>query len=168
MIYILPDFFSHMECQKYIDLINNNKIIIPFTNSGKFNNNKWNDTAITSSFYEKLLTYKLNDNLLRPNKIIMSGKYDVGDSFSLHTDTGLFYDKINKEKTCWTLLIYLNDNFTGGETVFYDNNFNISKIIKPKEGSAILFDIDLWHKGNELINGTKYWIGGEIIGKFKE
>jgi len=29
----------------------------------------------------------------------------------------------------------------------------------------ILFNIDLWHKANPLIEGSKYWIGCEIIGK---
>jgi hypothetical protein len=28
------------------------------------------------------------------------------------------------------------------------------------------FDIDLWHRGDVIQSGTKYWIGCEIIGTF--
>lgn len=157
---------SSNECKKYIDLINNNKDIIPFTNSGNFNNNKWKDIQLANLFYDILQTYNLSDNILRPNDIIMSGKYKVGDSFSLHTDTGLYFNNEKKEKTQWTLLIYLNNNFKGGETVFYDNDWNVNDVICPKEGMAILFDISLWHKANEITEGEKYWIGCEIIGNF--
>jgi len=166
MIYILPDFLLSEECEKYIDLINTNKNIIPFTDSGKFNNNKWIDSKQAELFYKKLQTYKLTDNIIRPNNIIMTGKYGVGDTFSLHTDTGLYYNSETKEKTQWTLLIYLNDNFKGGETIFYDNDWVINKIIVPKKGCAILFDISLWHKANEILEGNKFWIGCEIIGIF--
>ena len=164
MIYELSNFLSPNECNKYIDMIDSNKIIVPFTNSGKFINNKWKDVELASLFYEKLELYNIKDNVKRPNNIIMSGKYIPGDSFSLHTDTGLFYDKNAKEETRWTLLIYLNDNYVGGETIFYDDKWDVTKIVKPELGKAILFDIDLWHKANELNEGIKYWIGCEMIG----
>lgn len=166
MIYELSNFISTTECKQYVDFINNNTNIIPFTNTGNFNNNKWIDMCQAELFYKRLQTYNINDNILRPNNIIMSGKYKEGDSFSLHTDTGLYYNNDKKEKTQWTLLIYLNDNFKGGETLFYDDYWNINKVIQPKEGLAILFDIKLWHKANEIFEGEKYWIGCEIIGKF--
>jgi hypothetical protein len=52
------------------------------------------------------------------------------------------------------------------ETVFYDDNWRVTKTVTPKKGNAILFDIDLWHMGNPVTRGAKYWIGCEIIGKF--
>ena len=62
-----------------------------------------------------------------------------------------------KEMTRYTLLIYLNSNYEGGET----------NTIKPETGKALIFDIDLWHSELPVINGEKYWIGCEIIGKMK-
>jgi hypothetical protein len=167
MIYELYDFLSPVECNKYIDIINTNTNVVPFTDNGNFTNNKWRDIEEAELFYKRLETFNLCDNILRPNNIIMSGKYKVCDSFFIHTDTGLYYDKVKKEKTRWTLLIYLNDNFEGGETVFYNDKWIVNKIVQPKEGMAILFDIDLWHKANPLLKGEKYWIGCEIIGHFK-
>ena len=92
----------------------------------------------------------------------MSGTYNPGDLFGLHTDTGLYYNPRESLKSRWTLLIYLNDNFSGGETVFYDTFWKVSKVITPEKGKALLFDIDLWHSGSEVISGTKQF---EIIGK---
>ena len=151
---MLPDFLSSEECEKYIDLIKFNyteKNIIPFTDSDKFNNNKWIDTKQAELFYEKLQTYKLTDNIIRPNDIIMTGKYEVGDTFPLHTDTELYYNSETNEKTQWTLLIYLNDNFKGGETIFYDNNWVINKVIVPIKGYAVYL---IFHYG---IKQMKYW-----------
>lgn len=54
--------------------------------------------------------------------------------------------------------------FEGGETVFFDSNFKQTRTVVPKRGKALMFDIDLWHKGNEVTKGQKYWIGCEIIG----
>ena len=96
----------------------------------------------------------------------MTGKYLSNNNFGLHTDTGLFYNKNTKEKSQYTLLIYLNDDFEGGTTSFFTDNFQPTVTIHPKQGTALLFDIDLWHKGDKLISGEKYWIGCELIAKF--
>jgi hypothetical protein len=64
-------------------------------------------------------------------------------------------------------LIYLNDNYDGGETSFYTENFVHVTDIQPKIGTALLFNLDQWHKGNTVLNGDKYWIGCEIIGKME-
>ena len=63
-----------------------------------------------------------------------------------------------------TVLIYLNDGYTGGTTSFP----NIGKTVTPQKGKAILFyDIDLTtkeiipesiHSGDPLITGEK-WVG---------
>jgi hypothetical protein len=148
----------------FIDLIKNVKDFSNFTDSGKFTNKKWNDQQLADTFFNKLKKLTGDPRYLKPNKLIMSGTYTPGDSFGLHTDTGLYYNIQENTKSKWTLLIYLNDNFEGGETIFYSETGE-KVIIKPEKGKALLFDIDLWHKGNELISGTKHWIGCEIIGK---
>ena len=60
------------------------------------------------------------------------------------------------------MIIYLNDNFSGGETLF--NFLNIK--IKPEKGSVLFFDykyiddlnIKTSHEGLSVIEGTKYII----------
>ena len=60
-----------------------------------------------------------------------------------------------------TLLVYLNDEFTGGETDFPAIQFTV----RPKRGKAILFwntdenEIlhgEALHRGKQVISGEKY------------
>ena len=51
-------------------------------------------------------------------------KYEVGDSFDKHVDVSDY-----KSARRWiAFLVYLNDNFTGGETEFYPHQ----QVIHPK------------------------------------
>jgi prolyl 4-hydroxylase len=106
-----------------------------------------------------------NPDFIRPNSLVMTAKYVDGNNFNLHTDTGLYYNRKQQLKSNYTLLIYLNDEFEGGQTSFYTPEFKHYLDITPKRGSCAVFDINWWHKGNPVSNGKKYWIGCEIIGK---
>ncbi len=166
-LYKLEGFLTAEECKLYRNQIQTERKCIPFTDTGKFKNNKYKDLDLAIKFYEKVLTYGIQDNILRPNDLIMTGMYEPGDSFGLHTDTGLYYNQTAKEKTQWTLLIYLNTLEDEGATIFYDDDWAVRETISPKEGMAILFDIDLWHRAEPLFKHQKFWIGCEIIGSFK-
>lgn len=61
-----------------------------------------------------------------------------------------------------TFMIYLNNNFKGGETTFSNN------IITPVTGMAIIFLHSLEHSGNPIIEGTKYVLRTDIMYKKKE
>ncbi len=165
-LYKLEGFLTPEECALYRNQIETETNCIAFTDSGKFKNNKYKDLELATKFYKKLLTYGIQDNILRPNDLIMTGMYTPGDSFGLHTDTGLYYNEKAKEKTQWTLLIYLNTLEDEGATVFYHDDWTVRETVFPKEGMAILFDIELWHRAESLVKNQKFWIGCEIIGSF--
>lgn len=74
-------------------------------------------------------------------------KYDSGGFFQFHQD-GTTYR--GNTKSFLTLQIYLNEDFTGGETLFQPDI-----VIKPEIGKLIIFDHKLWHSGN-TVTGTKY------------
>ena len=166
-IYTIPNFLTEDEIAAYKTLVlNPPDDATDFTNSGKFQNKKWVDPAIADAFYERLKQYIEPSPLaLRANNLVMTGHYEAGEQFGLHTDTGLFYSRSASERSCWTLLIYLNDDYEGGHTLFYDDDWKPTESIKPEKGKALLFDIDLWHRGDIITIGEKYWIGCEIIGK---
>lgn len=169
VVKVVDNFLTDEECDNYIKLIediaNSEHKHVPFSDTACNFNHKYVDKTLAQIFYDKCLQKGiLEDCCTGPNNLIMVSKYLKGENFGIHTDTGLYYNANEKTKTRYTLLIYLNDNFEGGKTVFYDNNFNITKTISPKRGSCLLFDIDLWHEGKEVTNGSKYWIGCEIIG----
>lgn len=161
-----PHFLSVDECATFQQLIKTVNAT-NFTDSGAFTNKKWVDQALATLLYERLQEVDPSSRYLCANKLIMAGMYVPGNSFGLHTDTGLYYNRVNRTKSRWTLLIYLNDGFEGGETVFYDTEtMRETHRIVPEVGKALLFDIDLWHSGAPLLSGEKHWIGCEIIGTF--
>ena len=58
-------------------------------------------------------------------------------------------------------MIYLNDNFKGGETKFND------LVVAPKKGSALVFYHYLVHEGTEVIEGIKYVLRTDIMFRLK-
>ena len=97
--------------------------------------------------------------------------------FSPHRDSA--YIKNADCRSILTLIIYLNNDFTGDQTTFirpksprkigaivseelldgYDEVFEV----KIKRGSAIIFNHDVIHCGKPIISGTKYIIRTDII-----
>lgn len=93
-------------------------------------------------------------------------RYGVGQQFKPHFDSGPTNYRLH------TLLVYLNDDFTGGETFFPELN----RSVWPKQGSALYFlnrDADhsvlLYsaHAGLPVTEGQKYacniWIRNQPI-----
>lgn len=96
-------------------------------------------------------------------KYVMYAAMEPGQSFPIHTDTGTEYSVDGESK--FTVLIYLNKEFEGGNTQFYDTSFQKTFTIQPCAGRVLAFDIDLFHAGMPVENGTKLWIGTELICK---
>jgi hypothetical protein len=86
-------------------------------------------------------------------------------------------DTTGQTKSYWTFLIYLNDNFEGGETRFYlPNNATmggggdsvmVARGVVPKEGSVLIFpqgnSASLIHEGSAVSRGVKYVIRSDVL-----
>lgn len=161
-IYEFPNFLTPEECAAFSRLVTE-KEAPNFTDSGLFTNKKWQDPALATALFDRLEGRV--EGALRANTVVMGAIFHPRDSFSIHTDTGLYYDRARGEKSRWTMLIYLNDDFEGGDTVFYDTDtWAITRRVRPEAGKALVFDIDLWHSGSPILAGVKRWIGCELIG----
>jgi hypothetical protein len=79
----------------------------------------------------------------------------------LHSDTGSVFDPIKNRYSKFTLLTYLTDDFCGGETVYYVDEEKIE--IKPETNKTIIFDIELFHEGKNVLKGNKYWLKTDLI-----
>ena len=95
-------------------------------------------------------------------KYVMYALLKPGQSFPIHTDTGAEYSTDGKQSK-FTVLIYINDNFEGGTTQFYNKKFIKTFEIAPKSGRTLIFDIDLFHAGMPIKHGIKMWIGTELL-----
>ena len=54
-------------------------------------------------------------------------------------------------------MIYLNDDFAGGETNFGET------CIKPETGMALVFEHDLLHEGCAVMKGRKYVLRSDVM-----
>ena len=89
-------------------------------------------------------------------------KYNNGDFFAKHTDEHYKNDK--NEISLITVLIYLNDDYEGGNTNFlFDDTNEIS--IMPKIGLICLMDQNILHEVPNITNGIKYVIRTELMYK---
>lgn len=169
--FIKPEF-----CQQIVTnmdkWISDNK---PMQSFGTGEYELWNDLQksprTASLFMQKIMPYipseytdKKNEKWVFTgvNPMIPWAVYNENQEFGIHQDTSVKHSTGVDKFTC---LIYLNDTFEGGETVFYQDADGKNEVttIKPKTGMALLFDIDWFHSGNKVKNGKKHWIGFEII-----
>ena len=82
-------------------------------------------------------------------------KYQPGEQFKKHRDQSFIRNEI--EASYFTFMIYLNDNYDGGETTF--NHLTIH----PKQGMGLIFQHDLEHEGAPVIKGIKYVLRTDIM-----
>lgn len=81
-------------------------------------------------------------------------KYNPGGKYDVHTDSmrgGLRHI---------SLIMNLNENYNGGDLVFFDNKNNETKRIELKEGSVVMFPSNFLypHKIEPITKGTRYSI----------
>ena len=98
------------------------------------------------------------------NELIRFYRYEVGQQFDWHQDFS--FERDNGEKSFLTLLIYLNDSFEGGETLFDDSCSDESfddVIVTPRSGLALFFEHGTYHKGESVAEGTKYVMRTDVM-----
>jgi prolyl 4-hydroxylase len=138
-----------------------------------FRENKWKTPY---GFYTDLIDWNKN---IKINPCFRINKY-VDSGFDLHRDAQFTENYFVRSN--YTLIVYLNDDYEHGSTCFvnpktkdnYDNingktineemqNIDYEYIeIKPKKGTAVIFDQRLIH-GGSIANGTKYILRTDLI-----
>lgn len=85
-------------------------------------------------------------------------KYDTGKAISTHCDN----ERPDEIPYDWTVLIYLNDDYAGGELEFNDLGYTLS----PKAGSILFFPSTEIHTAWPVQKGYKYFIFLYLQSKF--
>lgn len=86
-------------------------------------------------------------------------RYEVGQHFGLHQDQSYLGE--GGTMSLLTLMVYLNEGFSGGETEFPEQ----SKTIVPKTGDALLFQHKLLHAGKSVTQGEKLVLRSDVLYK---
>lgn len=168
-IYVVPDALSSTECEQYIaisegigfgdapisevggeivrpEIRNNSRVMI-------------DDDATAGLLWERIRTdvpVFLNGRQVRGvNERLRFYRYDPGQQFAPHVDGS--FTRSNGEQSLLTLMVYLNEDFEGGETIFNEAT------IRPQTGMALIFQHALMHEGAAVTSGRKYVLRSDVI-----
>jgi hypothetical protein len=98
------------------------------------------------NLFVKKFSYILDKNERFSSKYIYRF-YDKNDYYDWHIDES------NDSYFVLSIIMYLNDDFEGGSTLFLTDKLKVT----PKKGSILVFPCDLRtiHKGTKVTSGTK-------------
>lgn len=168
-IYLVKNFLSKTECEAFIrhsEEIGYEEATVT-TNEGQkmikgIRNNQRvliKDLELADQFWKRIQPFILekfdNWSPIGVNEQFRFYKYAINERFNKHRD-GRFR-RNDREESRLTFMVYLNEDFAGGETEFDD--FSVS----PETGCALIFRHDIKHKGCKIVSGTKYAIRTDIM-----
>lgn len=161
--YILPDVITPDECMTLIKRFELEGTIAQYIDvqedqqrSGKYT---FQNIELTKEFAKRIKSAL--------NLHYSSSMYALGDQWCIRkywANSGYINEvvhtniQIGDEVSNYTVLLYLNDDFNGGETI-------IGKNIKitPKTGSILLIRQDLCHSSKMCYNRFKYILKGDAV-----
>eukprot|EP00040_Diaphanoeca_grandis_P044295 m.11900 g.11900 ORF g.11900 m.11900 type:complete len:307 (-) comp9042_c0_seq1:48-968(-) len=104
------------------------------------------------------------------NPCFRFNKYMAGQVFSEHVDD-VYFSRDAQERSFLTVVIYLNDGFAGGDTVFLRGRKGgtLVKSFKPSTGNALVFQHDMLHEATEPIGSpAKMIVRTDIVFRRKK
>lgn len=121
----------------------------------------FDDVALAAELYARLargLPARLFGR--RPvgaNERFRGYRYERAQRFAAHYDGS--FRRSPHQASELTLLLYLNDDFTGGETAFLQHDLRV----RPERGAALLFQHQLLHEGCAVEAGVKYALRSDVM-----
>ena len=169
---IMDGILSPSECTDFIDLLDNpDELELVDHGYAIYERNILHSTDWATTIYNRIIHHlpeKIKQSIY-VNDYFRFSKYTPGQYFGLHQD------KVNRDKNgskaIMTINIFLNDNFEGGETCFYENDDATSTTQPavvhaiPQTGRGAIFENQIWHTGNIVQKGYKYLLRTDVMMK---
>jgi predicted 2-oxoglutarate/Fe(II)-dependent dioxygenase YbiX len=173
-IFTVADLFTDSECRDFIDrgesLGFEAASVTTTAGPQMMTNVRNNDRAIYSapefaaSIWERVRQYApaVIDGCRATglNERFRFYRYDPGQCFKRHKDGSEKNPAGDKSRL--TLLLYLNDGYMGGETIFSDYTFadgqkHVHEIkVAGRRRIGLFFPHERWHEGAAILSGRKY------------
>ena len=171
-IQTIEELFSDLECSQWIEKIKAagtdfapiNTPTGAEINQDVRNNRRviFDDEHLARELFQKIESFAPMEihgrKLAGVNERIRCYEYQPGQRFAPHSDGA--FTRNETEQSFYTFMIYLNDDFEGGETAFL---VNPEKIIKPRTGMALLFQHPIIHEGCEVTKGVKFVVRTDLM-----
>ncbi len=172
-IFVIPSFLSPQECERFINLGEEKGFgDAPITTAAGFvmrkdirNNDRAmvDDPALAGELFERARPFLVQEfrgwDLVGFNERWRYYRYDPGQTFAPHRDGA--YERENGERSRFTFMIYLNDGYEGGETIFHEGREVLR--VKPERGKVLVFHHPLLHEGAPVVAGRKYVLRTDIM-----
>jgi prolyl 4-hydroxylase len=151
--YVVDNFLENSICDKILNQLSS----LEFDNARQRINGRYNKELFISEHEVcYLLEKRISDFSINKMRVLKNSlpfefyKYDKYDFIKPHNDAS--EDFGNNLKSNFTAIIYLNDDFEGGETNLITSGVSII----PKKGRLLLFTQSLLHEACIINSGTKY------------
>jgi len=168
-IFTVEDFFTRQECLEAIvqseglgfELAKINTASGSRVHTGVRNNSRafYNSEELAEKLWQRVQPYvpaRLGEaSPVGLNELFRFYRYERGHRFKGHYDES--YVRRDGEASCFTFMVYLNDNFQGGDTTFRGLR------VRPRQGMALLFRHSLFHEGSEVTQGVKYVLRSDVM-----
>jgi hypothetical protein len=173
-------FFTATECDEYIafgeskgfedapvttsrgmvmmkDVRNNDRVMIDDVDRAQALFRRLSD-QLPPRFMKKWAPVGLNERL-------RLYRYDAGQQFDWHLDG--YFERPTGERSFFTFMVYLNDEFEGGATSFRAMSHGAltgeTFCVTPRKGMALLFHHPIPHRGDPVIAGRKYVLRTDVM-----
>ncbi|MCP3144354.1 prolyl hydroxylase family protein [Pyxidicoccus xibeiensis] len=172
LLLTVDNLLSAEECRAMIERIEQEgPTAAPITTSAGFvmrpdirNNTRvmFDDVPLATTLFERIaphLPRRLEGKweVCGANERLRCYRYEAGQYFAPHFD-GAFVRNHN-ERSLLTFIVYLNDCPHGGATNF----FALEQSVKPRMGTALLFNHHLFHEGAIVTEGLKYALRTDVM-----
>ena len=168
-VFTIEDFLSPQECAAFIErseLIGYSEAAIRTENGDELlkdarNNDRiiLDDFDLAASLYERAKQQLPNEEAgwahCGFNERFRYYRYEKQQKFVWHLDGTV--RKSPTVESVQTFMIYLNDDFTGGNTDFGWES------VKPVQGMALVFPHRLRHQGSTVQEGVKYVLRTDVF-----
>lgn len=168
-IFTVEDFFTRQECLEAIvqseglgfELAKINTASGSRVHTGVRNNSRafYNSEELAEKLWQRVQPYVPaqvgHSHPIGLNELFRFYRYQRGHQFKGHYDES--YIRNEREASYYTFMVYLNDNFQGGDTTFRGLR------VRPRQGMALIFRHSLFHEGSEVTQGVKYVLRSDVM-----
>jgi prolyl 4-hydroxylase len=161
-IWVTEDFFTADECVEWIDFAEDigftDKKIISGIRTSATIDDKDKSFLLWQRAKEHLPKMIYHHVAVGLNERLRFYRYNAEQKFAWHTDGTVTLP--NNQKSLLTFLIYLNNNYQGGETAFRNE---LNTVVRPETGTMLAFKHEILHEGSEVKSGRKYILRSDVM-----